>query len=50
MIHRDHKSLQFLQLQGKLQNDRHQRWSAYLQHCHLNIFHKKGSSLKWQIV
>ena len=46
IIHTDHKPLQFLQTQGKLQNDRHQRWSAYLQQFHLNIRHKKGSNNK----
>lgn len=29
-----------------MQNDRHQRWSAYLQQFHLNICHKKGSTNK----
>ena len=42
----DHKPLQFLQTQGKLQNGRHQRWSTYLQQFHLNIHHKKGSTNK----
>ena len=46
IIHTDHKPLQFLQTQGKLQNGRHQRWSTYLQQFHLNIRHKKGSSNK----
>ena len=46
MIHIDRKPLQFLQTQGKLQNDRHQWWSAYLQQFHLNICHKKGSTNK----
>jgi uncharacterized Fe-S cluster protein YjdI len=31
IIHTDHKPLQFIQTQGKLQNDRHQNWSTYLQ-------------------
>jgi hypothetical protein len=30
VIHTDHKPLQFMQTQGKLQNDRHQKWSTYL--------------------
>jgi hypothetical protein len=30
IIHIDHKPLQFIQTQGKLQNDRHQKWSTYL--------------------
>ena len=44
VIHTDHKPLQFVQTQGKLQNDRHQKWSAYLQQFHLNIKYKKGST------
>jgi len=31
IIHTDHRPLQFIQTQGKLQNDRHQKWSTYLQ-------------------
>eukprot|EP00253_Pinus_taeda_P009573 PITA_09573 len=30
VIHIDHQPLQFIQTQGKLQNDRHQKWSIYL--------------------
>jgi hypothetical protein len=37
IIHIDHKPLQFMQTQGKLQNDRHKKWSTYLQQFHLNI-------------
>jgi hypothetical protein len=44
IIHTDHKPFQFVQTQGKLQNDRHQKWSAYLQQFHLNIKYKKGST------
>jgi hypothetical protein len=44
IIHTDHRPLQFIQTQGKLQNDRHQKWSTYLQHFHLNIKYKKGST------
>jgi hypothetical protein len=40
IIHTDHKPLQFIQTQGKLQNDRHQKWSTYLQQFHLNIKYK----------
>jgi hypothetical protein len=43
-IHTDHKPLQFMQTQGKLQNDRHQKWSTYLQKFHLNIKYKTGST------
>ena len=30
IIHTDHKPLQFMQTQRKLQNDHHQNWSTYL--------------------
>ena len=30
IIHTNHWPLQFIQTQGKLQNDRHQKWSTYL--------------------
>jgi hypothetical protein len=39
-IDTDHKPLQFIQTQGKLQNDRHQKWSTYLQQFHINIKYK----------
>jgi hypothetical protein len=44
IIHTDHKPLQFIQTQGKLQNDRHQKWSTYLQKFHFNIKYKAGST------
>jgi hypothetical protein len=44
VIHTDHKPLQFMQTQGKLQNDRHQKWSTYLQQFHLNIKYKTRST------
>eukprot|EP00253_Pinus_taeda_P015030 PITA_15030 len=44
VIHTDHRPLQFIQTQEKLQNDRHQKWSTYLQQFHLNIKYKKGST------
>ena len=44
IIHIDHRPLQFIQTQGKLQNDHHQKWSTYLQQFHLNIKYKKGST------
>jgi hypothetical protein len=40
IIHTDHKPLQFIQTQGKLQNDHHQKWSTYLQQFHINIKYK----------
>jgi hypothetical protein len=40
IIHIDHKPLHFIQTQGKLQNDRHQKWSNYLHQFHLNIKYK----------
>ena len=39
-----HEHLQFIQTQGKLQIDRHHKWSTYLQQFHLNIKYKKGSN------
>jgi hypothetical protein len=44
ITHTNHKPLQFMQTQGKLQNDRHQKWSTYLQQFHLNIKYKTGST------
>jgi hypothetical protein len=44
VIHTDHRPLQFIQTQGKLQNDRHQKWSTYVKQFHLNIKYKKGST------
>jgi hypothetical protein len=43
-IHTDHKPLQFMQTQGKFQNDRHQKWSTHLQQFDLNIKYKPGST------
>ena len=31
IIHTDHRPLDFIQMQGKLQNDFHHKWSKYLQ-------------------
>jgi hypothetical protein len=44
VIHTDHKTLKFMQTQGKLQNHHHQKWSTYLQQFHLNIKYKTGST------
>jgi hypothetical protein len=33
-----------MKTQGELWNDRYQNWSTYLQHLHLNIKYKKGST------
>ena len=44
VIHTNHNSFQFIQTQGKLQNDHHQKRSTYLQQFHLNIKYKKGST------
>jgi hypothetical protein len=44
IIHTDHKPLQFMQTQGKLQTDHHQKWSTYLQQFQLNIKYKTGST------
>jgi hypothetical protein len=35
IIHIDHRHLQFIQTQGKLQNDCHQKWSMHLQQFHM---------------
>jgi hypothetical protein len=43
-IHTDHKPLQFMQTQGKLQNGCHRKWSTYLQQFCLNIKYKIGST------
>jgi hypothetical protein len=40
VIHTNHKPLQVMQTQGKLQNDLHQNWSTCLQQFHLNIKYK----------
>jgi hypothetical protein len=40
IIHTNHKHLQFIQTQGKLQNNHHHKWSTYLQQFHLNIKYK----------
>jgi hypothetical protein len=44
VIQTDHKPPQFIKTQGKLQNDRHQKWSTYLHQFHLNIKYKTGST------
>ena len=44
IIHTDHQPLQFMQMQGKLQNNCHQKWSTYLQQFHFNIKYKKEST------
>jgi hypothetical protein len=40
IIHTDHKPLEFIQTQGKLQNNYHHKWSIYLHQFHLNIKYK----------
>jgi hypothetical protein len=40
IIHTDHRPLQFIQTQAKLQNNSHQKWSTYLQQFHINIKYK----------
>jgi hypothetical protein len=44
IIHTNHNPLQFMQTQGKLQNDLHQKWSTYLHQFHLNIKYNTGST------
>jgi hypothetical protein len=41
VIHTAHMPLQFMQTWGKLQNNRHQKWSTYLKQFHLNIKYNK---------
>jgi hypothetical protein len=40
----DQNPLHFMQTQGKLQNEHHQKWSTYLQQFYLNINYKKWST------
>jgi hypothetical protein len=40
IIHTNHKPLQFIQTKGKFQNDRHIKWSTYLQQFYINIKYK----------
>ena len=44
VIHIDHRPMQFIQTQRKLQNDHNKKWSTYLQQFHLNIKYKKGNT------
>jgi hypothetical protein len=44
VIHTYHKPLQFMQTQGKFQNDRHQKWFTYFQLFHLKFKYKIGST------
>jgi hypothetical protein len=44
IIHTDHKPLQFMQTQGKLQNDRYEKWCRYLHQLHVNIKYKTRST------
>ena len=46
VIQTNHKPLQFMQTQGNLQNDHHQKWSTYLQQLHLNIKNNKGNMMQ----
>jgi len=42
IIHTDHKPLQYLQSQSKMQQSRHFIWMGFLQQFHLVIRYKKG--------
>jgi hypothetical protein len=44
IIHTDHKPMKFIQTQGELQNNHHQKWSTYLQQFHLKIKYKTRST------
>jgi hypothetical protein len=46
IIHTDHQPLQYLQAHTKLHQSRHYRWMGFLQHFHLVIKYKKGTSNK----
>lgn len=47
IIHTDHKPLQYLQSQTKLQQPRHFRWMGFLKQFHLVKRYKKGISDKF---
>nr|GEX36062.1 hypothetical protein [Tanacetum cinerariifolium] len=42
VVHMDHKPLQYLQSQAKLQQARHMKWMTYLQRFNIVIKYKKG--------
>jgi len=44
IIHTYNQPLQFIQTQGKLQNNLHQKWSTYMQQFHIEIKYKKGNT------
>jgi hypothetical protein len=46
VLHTDHRPLQYLQTQSKLQQARHMKWMAYLQQFNLVIKYKKGITNK----
>jgi hypothetical protein len=41
IVHTDHQPLQYLHIQGKMQQVRHYTWLSFLQHFHLLIKYKK---------
>lgn len=43
-IHTDQRPLQFIQTQGKSQNDCHKKWPTYIKKFHFNIKYKKCST------
>ncbi|CAL2259851.1 unnamed protein product [Prunus armeniaca] len=46
VVHSDHKPLQFLTTQSKLQQARHMKWMSYLQQFSIVIKYKKGATNK----
>ncbi|TXG50795.1 hypothetical protein EZV62_023319 [Acer yangbiense] len=46
VVHSDHKPLQFLTTQSKLQQARHMKWMSYLQQFNIVIKYKKGVTNK----
>ncbi|XP_031486836.2 uncharacterized protein LOC116255191 [Nymphaea colorata] len=46
VVHTDHRPLQYLQSQSKLQQARHMKWMSYLQQFNIVIKYKQGSQNK----
>ncbi|VVA37284.1 PREDICTED: Retrovirus-related Pol poly from transposon, partial [Prunus dulcis] len=46
VVHSDHKPLQFLTTQSKLQQARHMKWMSYLQQFSIVIKYRKGATNK----
>jgi hypothetical protein len=46
ILHTDHHPLIFINSQSKIQDQRHLKWETYIQHFHLLIKYKKGTTNK----